>query len=1150
MQMKEIFDKDVQRPIEGVIKADDVVHLGTEVDEYVLTNEVAKGLEQLLEFYTNYINVNGIWISGFFGSGKSHLLKMLAHLLGDVEGQAFDRSSVSQNFLAKANGAFLPALLSKAERIPAKSLLFNIDQKATLISKDQTDALLKVFVKVFDESRGYYGNQGHVGRFERDLDSRGQYEAFKGAFERIAGIPWSQGREQTVLEADAIDAAFNEVDGGSNTGIIKQYNASYSVSIEDFADEVKAWLDSQPEGFRLNFFVDEVGQFIGSDIKLMLNLQTITESLATKCGGRSWVFVTSQEDMDKVVGDRTKQQGNDFSKIQARFRPVKLNSADVEEVIRKRLLEKNDAGRAALKAVYAEESANFKTLFDFTDGARSYRNYPNEDLFVGTYPFVSYQFTLFQEAIEGVSEHNVFEGRNSSVGERSMLGVVQQVAKDIATYEVGCVASFDRMFAGIRASVKAAAQRSIITAEQNLDNPLAVRLLKALFLVKYVDGFQATARNLTVLVYDRFGLDLPALSDEVKKALAELEAQTYIQRNGNVYAYLTNEEQAIEEEIKNVEIDSSEVGARLNKILSADVIKTNKLRYAKTGQDFAFGFKLDDQPYGKQHELSIHFITPEYPYTPDEVRMHSAGKDELRVVLDPDARVLSDLRLLLKTAKYTKQKQTSSLSAIEDQILRSKALQNDGREKDLIERIRRAVGEAGLIINATDVASTSADALARVTDGFQDLLNRTYTQLKLLGGVVYTEQQVAAAADPESGLFDASTLSKLAVPADDLLSAVVRKTGLGEQVTVRTLVDTFQTKPYGWDLASIEVIIAHLAGSSKVTLTMDGNQLKRSEVAGALRNTQKHTHIVVAPQKDYDERKVAAFRKFCTDFFDDGSTPKDAAELAQYGADKLNSKLDELRALAAGAKYPFVTQLEAPIALLEQSVGKGPDCYLTTFDLGDALLDAKENTLDPILAFLGGTQHTIYDDAVELLSTHAGNLDYLPAGSDSAVRAVLNSPNAFRGNRMAQLKADTAVLREQIDQAITAARAAGTASVGERKTGLLASAAYEKATPDTQQSVIAAVDQTLSRIQVANQIAVLRQISTDFEDNVYPALLDQLASSEQNSGQPLKQTVSINKISVSGVSGVLETDSDVDTYLAALRTALIQALNDGKRISL
>lgn len=189
MQLNDIFAKDIQRSIEGVIKADDAAHLGTEVDEYVLTNEAVKGLENLLEEYTSYTNANGVWISGFFGSGKSHMLKMLAHLLGDVEDQDYPRQNVSDSFRAKTPDAFLPGLLNKADRIPAKSLLFNIDQKATLISKDQTDALLKVFVKVFDESRGYYGNQGHVARFEHDLDSRGQYEDFKTAFEKISGIP-------------------------------------------------------------------------------------------------------------------------------------------------------------------------------------------------------------------------------------------------------------------------------------------------------------------------------------------------------------------------------------------------------------------------------------------------------------------------------------------------------------------------------------------------------------------------------------------------------------------------------------------------------------------------------------------------------------------------------------------------------------------------------------------------------------------------------------------------------------------------------------------------------------------------------------------------------------------------------------------------
>ncbi|MFE0025437.1 BREX system P-loop protein BrxC [Amycolatopsis sp. NPDC059021] len=1156
MQLSEIFAKDIQRPIEGVIKADDVAHLGTEVEEYVLTNEAAKGLELLLEEYTSYTNANGVWISGFFGSGKSHMLKMLAHLLGDVEGQDYPRQSVSDSFRAKSSDAFLPGLLNKADRIPAKSLLFNIDQKANLISKDQTDALLKVFVKVFDESCGYYGNHGHVARFERDLDNRGQYAAFQSAFERIAGIPWTQGREQSALEGPSIDQAFAEVNGGTADSIIQQYSASYSVSIDDFANEVKAWLDKQGDPtFRLAFFVDEVGQFIGSDTKLMLNLQTITESLNTRCSGRAWVFVTSQEDMDKVIGDRTRQQGNDFSKIQARFKTrLKLTSADVEEVIRKRLLEKNDAGAAVLSTIHADQHANFKTLFDFVDGAKTYRNYTDESHFVGTYPFVSYQFPLFQAAIEGLSDHNVFEGRNRSVGERSLLGVVQQVAKDVGNVEVGKLATFDSMFAGIRAALKSAAQRSIDVAERNLDNPLAVRLLKALFLVKYVESFQATRRNLTVLVYDHFGLDLPALSEQVKEALTVLEAQTYIQRNGNAYEYLTNEEQVIEEEIKNVDIDDSEISARLFKMLSGDVIKTNKIRYVKNGQDFPFGFKLDDQAHGPQRELAIHFISPEYPHSPEEIRMHSAGKDELRVILEPDARVLSDLRLLVRTEKYIKRKQSNSISVIEGQILQTKGAQNIGREKELIERVKASVGKSSLVINAADITPSSQDALVRVTDGFQDLVSRTYSQLKLLGGTTYSEQQVAAAVKPDSGLFDADTASKLFAPTEEVLSFVLRKEALGEQVTIRTIVDSFTAKPYGWDLASIEVLIAFLVGTSKLTLTVDGNVLKRSEAAAVLRNTQKHAHVVVSPQKTFDEHKVAAFRKFCTDFFDEGNTPKDPLELARHGADKLKAKRDELNATITGSKYPFVAELSTPIALLDRVVGKPDDWYLTDFNLGDDLLDAKDSTIDPIQAFLSGGQKVIYDQAVDLLATHSINLGYLPSGSDTAVRAALDDPNAFRGSKMAQLKQANDQLRAQIDEVVASNCAEVVEAIEGRKAEIKATAIYAKAALDAQKSVLGRIDQTVSHVRSQDQIALIREIGSSFEASVYPGLLDLLAASTQGGGgddaSPPKQTVSVKAISATGVSGVLETEEDVDRYLAALRTALVQTLNDGKRISL
>ncbi len=319
--LKSIFKKPVDRPIEGVIKADDEASLRIEIEEYVLTNEVEQRLESFLDAYNNYAGANGVWISGFFGSGKSHLLKMLAMLL---ENREIDSVIAIDLFLPKCSeNDILSADLKRAVAIPSKSILFNIDQKADVISKTQIDALLAVFVKVFDERCGYYGKQGHIAQFERELDSRGLYEPFKIAYEAIAGKTWHKGRQEALLEGPRIAKAYAQVTGDPDAtalGILDKYRSQYKVSIEDFADQVKAYIDQQGPTFRLNFFVDEVGQYIAENIKLMTNLQTIAESLATKCNGRAWVIVTAQEDMNTIVGEMTQQQGNDFTKIQDRFK--------------------------------------------------------------------------------------------------------------------------------------------------------------------------------------------------------------------------------------------------------------------------------------------------------------------------------------------------------------------------------------------------------------------------------------------------------------------------------------------------------------------------------------------------------------------------------------------------------------------------------------------------------------------------------------------------------------------------------------------------------------------------------------------------------------------------------------------------------------
>ena len=133
MQLKSLFVKPVDSPIDGVIKADDEASLLMELEEYVVTDEVEKNLSRFLREYNNYSYINGVWISGFFGSGKSHLLKMLSLVL---ENREIEGKYAADIFSEKcAHDAILKGEFDKAVRIPSKSILFNIDQKADIVGQ-------------------------------------------------------------------------------------------------------------------------------------------------------------------------------------------------------------------------------------------------------------------------------------------------------------------------------------------------------------------------------------------------------------------------------------------------------------------------------------------------------------------------------------------------------------------------------------------------------------------------------------------------------------------------------------------------------------------------------------------------------------------------------------------------------------------------------------------------------------------------------------------------------------------------------------------------------------------------------------------------------------------------------------------------------
>lgn len=1181
MNLINIFKKPVDRPIEGVIKADDHASLRLEVEEYVLTNEVEKRLENFLDAYNNYEGANGVWISGFFGSGKSHLLKILALLL---ENRNVDGINVLDAFIPKCeHNEILSADFKKACAIPSKSILFNIDQKAAIISKKDVDALLAVFVKVFDEMSGYYGKQAYIAQFERDLDNRGLYDLFKEKYATKSGIAWTQGREEILFEADNIAEAYSAATGAtleSGKGILDKYRSDYKLSIEDFAIQINEYIERQEPNFRLNFFVDEVGQYIADNTKLMTNLQTVAESLATKCHGRAWVIVTAQEDMNTVVGEMGKQQSNDFSKIQARFsNKLKLTSQDVAEVIQKRLLMKNEEGVELLSDLYHKQQNNFKTLFDFVDGAQSYKNFKDREHFIQAYPFVPYQFTLFQAAIQSLSTHNAFEGRHSSVGERSMLGVFQQVAVHIADHTVGQLATFDLMFEGIRTALKANTQRAIFTAEQHLDNPFAIRLLKALFLVKYVKGFKSTVRNLCVLMLEGFDSNLGDLKKHVETALNLLEQQTYIQRNGDVYEFLTDEEKDIEEEIKQTDVENSDVSDELAKVIFDQVLKARKIRFDENSQDYIFTRKLDERLIGREYELSIHVISPFHEHSGNEelIRSHSLGKPELTVLMQPDSRIYTDLVMYKKTEKYVRHNQGTAQQETVSRILAEKANQNRRRMEDLNERIGTQMGKATILVSGDVMELSGVDPVSRITRGFYELIARVYPNLRMLRKTNFKEQDVSNYLKESGETLFGNDAVAMSEPEQEMLAYINTNNQFGVRTTLKLLVEQFEKKPYGWHLGAILCVLAKLCARAKVEARQDSKPLEDNALAAAIRNTAQHPNLILVPQIDFSNAQIRALQEFFEDFFDTKTSTKDPKALGAEVSVALGKMIQQLRELVAQtAQYPFLTVLEPVVDKLQSIHNKTYTFYLTDMmKQEDELLDLKEKIIEPIIRFMNGSTKAIFDDTKKFLTSQEANFGYVELAKIDELKALLFDSKIFLNGQLQTIKLMRDSIELDLNNELDRVKGACRTRLVELNDKIIAMPEFSLIDSVSQDWCKKQFDQIDSWLVNQTVIAVVNDKVRKFEDNEYSQIIDNILKWSQpkqepkpisnqadegdnvqsvkvppsvEASKPQQIVVPARDIKVTYKKPLLDDEQDVHDYIAALRDAILAEVKAGKRV--
>lgn len=1167
MDMKGLYAKDIFRSIDGVIKADDVSKVASEVDEYVMTSEIRSGLSRIVDAW-NQVDApsNGVWIAGFFGSGKSHLLKMLSYLLGEQAGsQPVTREDVERAVEQKVAGdETLIADLKRSLHTPTRAVLFNIDAKDDKSTRERGSAMIEVFYKVYFEARGLYSKDLGVGALERDLEDRGELARFREAYQEEAGHTWEVGRVNTVFSEALVSKALARL-GHQVDQPFRSYREQLNLSAEAFAQDVASWLDRQGPHQRIAFFVDEVGQFIGDDSQLMLNLQTITEQLATHCPGRAWVFVTSQEELSGITAQMNERRSTDFSKIQGRFAiKVSLSTEEVTDVIARRLLTKSEQGTEELDTLWQRLGAGFPSMFRFPEGTKKYDNYLTRGSFVAKYPFVDYQFEMFTQAMRGLSDNDLFTGRHSSVGARSLLGVCQQIAQELTEDELGTVASFDRFYDGIAAMLKSDVKDNIGRAAQDsrTSDSFTMSVLKVLLLVRYVDSFQAYPRNIAVLLRRSLDQDATDLETRVERALRILSDQVYVQRQADgTYAYMTNEEKEVRREIRQITVESREIAD----LLRTDIRKhvgTSATSFVYPGTNRRMGVSLFVDGRREQAEpLVISVSTPQSSLDEAGIRNESAYRhDTLSLGLDISSEILEDVRVFCQTEEYVK-RQAGAASGLRKRIIMTHKEDNEQRRRVIGEAVKDALMRASLFVAGEEVKTGTAKTPEDVIElGLTRLAQQVYPRIEeakplanLKDGQIasFLRDQEDATLDVDPGVDIAQRL------ASECAQWVEQARVLnGQNVFVKNAIEYYGQAPFGWDKNAVLAIVATALRMELLEALENDRPLARTELEGALRDVNRHGRVLLQKKKHLDRAALADFQRFVGQFVP-GESPQDgpsrvravevkAAEwvslLKGYKSDRYS--FDDDVAEALDLLTPLTTTQHTEEEMLAPQIRGG----------FDDLIEIVDDFLMPYREFVEG-----HEQELRYALAEADSLSFFELTGDGK-QAIEDLRKLAEDRRLYMRTQEIAPLIRRIDAArralVQAQRDKVLRRIDEAVAGIRGSAEFQAASENARRRVDAVMERLCAEVNRVSRPGHAEEIGRQLDqrvDELYAALIASATPAERpdahETTEPTKRPTIVRLADLlPKTNGLLSTPDQVNEYVERVREQMLAAVNDGKQL--
>ena len=986
MIIRDMFADDINRKINGVIKvdqaADDVIE--QELNEYVITKELKKHFITFFNYYSDALDEptadTGVWISGFFGSGKSHFLKMLSYLLENKEVKGIHSVERFRKKFEDDPATYI--LIDRSTKVQTETILFNIDIEGS-INKDKT-AVLRVFAKTFYNHLGFFGENLKVAKLEQYIDQQGKTEQFRRVFEEKKGMPWVDSRKAFAFNGKYIIPTLVEVLVMSEEDAKAWFNdkSATEFSIAQLVEDIKDYLTTKPDNFRLLFMVDEVGQYVGTDTDMLLNLQSLVEKFGSECGGKVWVVCTGQEAIDEII----KVRADEFSRIQARFKTrLSLSSSSVDEVIQKRILKKNNEAESKLEAVYEKNDSVLRNLFIFTDSILDIKGYSGSREFAVNFPFVPYQFIIMQKVFAEIRKHGN-SGKHLSGGERSMLSGFQEATQKIQDKDEYALVPFFRFYDTVHTFLDSSIRRVIERCQKAADNGDGIEaqdvdVLKLLYLIRYIDDIPANLDNIVILMADDIRMDKITMRETVRECLNRLMSQNYIGRTGEVYNFLTDEEQDIQREIKNTSVDTASIVDRIGQMIFGDIFTTKKYRYGK--YDFSFDQMVDGITVGNiTGGMRLRFLTVATDNSEkSELRLMTDSKGKEAIVVLSDTPYYESLESAMKIRKYVKQRNVNQLPKSVQDIIRDQQEEATKYEQTAMEDLVKAIESAQFYVDGEHIELKGGNAKGKIEQALEYLVSHVYSELSLI------EKNADTDADVIEILTGAENIMPGMEPNRGAAAKIEEYLEMQAMKNLPTSMADIQSRysaiPYGWKEIDIAAVVARLIYDQKVTIKYAGSTIQpdNPKLPDMLRKKSEIGKTSISKRQMITATKMRAVKELLREYFDVMDVPDDEDGLVAFVVQKFGELKDhyiELKGRYEGHKYPDQSLVAASIEQMDKVLSQRKD----NIALIDAILKEEDNLFDNkekmqrVEGFFKN-QVQVFDAAVKMEDDLRNDLHYL-----------------------------------------------------------------------------------------------------------------------------------------------------------------------------